>query len=137
MPELPAPTIWPILHYDDTTLARRFLIDAFGFRETIAVTDDDGDVIHCELRWPEGGALVFGSTKHTDGVHNAMRAGSSAVYVVTDDVDAVHDRAVRAGASVVQAPHDTTFGSGVATRAFTAADREGNLWTFGSYRGAS
>jgi uncharacterized glyoxalase superfamily protein PhnB len=65
-----------------------------------------------------------------------MRAGSSATYVVTDDVDGVHARAVAAGAEIVNAPHATAFGTGEETRVFTARDPEGNHWTFGTYRGA-
>jgi uncharacterized glyoxalase superfamily protein PhnB len=130
------PTVWPVLHYADTNAALRFLVDGFGFREALSVIDDDGDVVHAELRWPEGGAVVFGSTKHADGVHGGLRGGTAAVYVVSDDVDAVHARALGIGASIVEAPHETAFGSGVPTRAFTARDPEGNLWTFGTYRGA-
>ena len=100
------------------------------------VAGEDDEVVHAELRWPEGGAVVFGSTRHTDGIHGRMRAGTAASYVVADDVDVVHARAVRAGADIVEPPHETAFGSGVATRAFTARDPEGNLWTFGTYRGA-
>jgi uncharacterized glyoxalase superfamily protein PhnB len=132
----PEPTVWPVLHYDEPDRALRFLVEAFGFRVALAVRDEDGDVVHTELRWPAGGAVVFGSTRHTDGVHGALRPGTGAVYVVADDVDAIHERAVAAEADVVQPPHTTAFGSGVATRAFTARDPEGNLWTFGSYRGA-
>jgi uncharacterized glyoxalase superfamily protein PhnB len=124
-----------VLHYDDAATALRLLVDAFGFRAAAAVRDCDGDVIHAEMRWPEGGAVVFGATKHVDGVHGQMRAGSSACYVVTDDVDAVFERAVAANAEIVGRPHETAFGSGVPTRAFTARDREGNLWTFGTHRG--
>ncbi len=131
----PLPTVWPVLHYEDTSRAREFLVSAFGFREAIAVRGDDGGIIHAEMRWPEGGAIVFGSTRHTDGVHGAMRPGTGAAYVVTADVDAVHARAVRGGATIVEPPSDTTFGSGVRTRAFTAEDPERNLWTFGTYRG--
>jgi uncharacterized glyoxalase superfamily protein PhnB len=130
----PEPTVWPVLHYDDTAGALQFLTAAFGFRATVAVRDDDGDVVHAELRWPSGGAVVFGSTKHTDGVHGGMRPGVSAMYVVSDDVDAISERAVAAGAQIVQQPADTTFGSGARTRTFTARDPEGNLWTFGTYR---
>jgi uncharacterized glyoxalase superfamily protein PhnB len=133
---VPEPTVWPVLHYDDTAAALRFLVDALGFRAALVVPDDDGDVIHAEMRWPAGGAVVFGSTKHIDSVHGQMRAGTSASYVVTDDVDAVFERAVGANAEIVEPPHETTFGSGVPTRAFTARDPEGNLWTFGTYRGA-
>ncbi|BDM74754.1 hypothetical protein HEK616_82410 (plasmid) [Streptomyces nigrescens] len=41
-----------------------------------------------------------------------MRAGTSAVYVVSDEVDAVHRRVVDAGGEVLEAPHGTRFGSG-------------------------
>ncbi|MGI8730083.1 MAG: VOC family protein [Solirubrobacteraceae bacterium] len=130
------PTVWPVLHYEDPAGALRFLIDAFGFREALAVRDDDGDVVHAELRWPQGGAVVLGSTKHSEGVHGGIGARAGACYVVADDVDGVHRQAVRANAEIVERPHDTAFGSGVGTRAFTARDPEGNLWTFGTYRGA-
>jgi uncharacterized glyoxalase superfamily protein PhnB len=136
MPSPPAPTVWPVLHYDDTNAALDFLVEAFGFDAALAVRDHDGDVVHAELRWPAGGALVFGSTRHTDSVHGEMRAGASACYLVTNDPDAVFDRATAANAEIVEPPQETVFGSGVPTRAFTARDPEGNLWTFGTYRGA-
>jgi uncharacterized glyoxalase superfamily protein PhnB len=129
-------TVWPVLHYDDTNAALRFLVDAFGFRAALVARDDDGEVIHAEMRWPSGGALVFGSTKHAGGVHGELRSGTAACYVVADDPDAVFAQAAGAGAEIIEPPHETAFGSGVPTRAFTARDPERNLWTFGSYRGA-
>ncbi|HEX2264112.1 MAG TPA: hypothetical protein VHH52_10235 [Pseudonocardiaceae bacterium] len=33
----PAPTIWPCLSYSDERAAIRFLVDAFGFEETLVV----------------------------------------------------------------------------------------------------
>jgi uncharacterized glyoxalase superfamily protein PhnB len=128
--------VWPIPHHDKPAGALRFLVDAFRFRAAIAVDDDDGDPVHAEPRWPAGGTIVLGSTKHTGGVHGDMRAGTSAVYVVADDVDAVSQQAIAANAEIVQPPHQTAFGSAVPTRAVTAPDPEGNLWTFGTYRGA-
>jgi uncharacterized glyoxalase superfamily protein PhnB len=125
-----------VLHYDDAAAALIFLVDAFGFRVALAVPDADGEPIHAELRWPAGGAIVFGSTKHLDSVHGQMGAGTSACYVVTAEVDAVFGRAAAVGAEIIEQPHETTFGSGVPTRAFTARDPEGNLWTFGTYRGS-
>lgn len=135
MTSAPPTTVWPVLHYDDTNAALSFLVEALGFEAALAVRNDDGEVIHAEMHWPGGGALVFGSTKHVDSVHGAMQAGTSACYLVSDDVDSIFERAVAAGADIVEAPHATTFGSGVKTRAFTARDPEGNLWTFGGYRG--
>jgi uncharacterized glyoxalase superfamily protein PhnB len=51
--------------------------------------------------------------------------------VVADDIDALHARAVKAGAEITQDPHDTDYGS----RDFAARDPEGNRWSFGTYRG--
>jgi uncharacterized glyoxalase superfamily protein PhnB len=126
------PTVWPALRYDDAPGAVRFLVDVFGFREALVVPDDSGDVVHAELRWPEGGAVMLGSTKHTEGTHGEMKPGVSAVYVVTDDVDAVYARARTAGMDFPDELHDTDYGS----HTFTTRDPEGNLWTFGTYRGA-
>ena len=52
-------------------------------------------------------------------------------YVVTDEPDALYERAKAAGAEIIRAPHDTDYGS----RDFAARDPEGNRWSFGTYRG--
>src|SRR5262249_28968392 len=57
---------------------------------------------------------------------------SFGAYVVTDDPDGVHDRAVKAGAEIIMELHETDYGS----RDFAARDPEGNRWSFGTYRGA-
>jgi uncharacterized glyoxalase superfamily protein PhnB len=51
--------------------------------------------------------------------------------VVTDDTDKLYERAAAAGAEITREPFDTDYGS----RDFTARDPEGNLWSFGTYRG--
>lgn len=128
-------SVWPILHYDDTEAARRFLVDVVGFREAVVVRDDGGDIVHAELRWPAGGALLFGGTRHVDGVHAGLRA--AALYIATDDVDAVHERVQRDGGDIIRSPERTEFGAGGPAYAFTMLDTEGNMWTFGTYRGAA
>jgi uncharacterized glyoxalase superfamily protein PhnB len=50
---------------------------------------------------------------------------------VSDDVDALYERAKQAGAEITRELIDTDYGS----RDFTARDPEGNLWSFGTYRG--
>lgn len=127
------PTVWPALRYDDAPAALRFLVDVFGFREALVVPDDSGDITHAELRWPEGGAVMFGSTKHTEGGHEEMRSGVGFVYVVTDHVNDVYARAREGGAEVLRELEDTDFGS----HTFSVRDPEGNHWTFGTYRGAA
>ena len=73
---------------------------------------------------------MLGSQREGDDAW-PLRPGTFGAYVVVDDPDALHDRAVAAGAEIVQAPHDTDYGS----REFQAKDPEGNRWSFGSYRG--
>lgn len=128
----PLPTVWPALRYDDAPSALRFLVDVLGFREALVVPDDSGDIAHAELRWPEGGAVMLGSTKLRDSAQSAMTAGASSVYVVSDQVDAIYQRVRAAGATVTQELEDTDYGS----HTFTVRDPEGNLWTLGTYRGA-
>jgi uncharacterized glyoxalase superfamily protein PhnB len=53
------------------------------------------------------------------------------VYVVTDDPHAVFERALKAGAKVIREMRDEDYGS----TGFSVADPEGNLWSFGTYRG--
>ncbi|WP_374227556.1 VOC family protein [Streptomyces sp. AC627_RSS907] len=101
----------------------------------VAAPDEHGGIGHAEPCRPGGGALVFGSTRHTGGVHGRMRAGTSAVCVVGDDVDAVHRRVVDAGGEVLEAPHEARFGPGAAAYVCTVRDSEGNVWAFGTYRG--
>ncbi|WP_031506202.1 VOC family protein [Streptomyces megasporus] len=127
----PAPQVWPTLRARDARALIRFLTDAFGFEATIVVAD--GDVVHhAELAWPEGGGVMLGSVRDADDDPWPLEPGSFGAYVVTDDPDALFDRARGAGAQVVRAPYDTDHGS----RDFTVRDPEGNRWQFGTYRGA-
>ncbi|GAA4927826.1 VOC family protein [Actinoplanes utahensis] len=128
----PAPQVWPTVIANDARALIRFLVDVFGFEET--VVHGDGDIVHhCELSWPPGGGIMIGSVGGDPGnPWSRLPPGAFGAYVVTDDVDALHDRAAAAGAEIVRKLNDTDYGS----REFTARDPEGNLWSFGTYRGA-
>lgn len=133
MSEQPQPTVWPCLRYDDARAALKFLVNTVGFVEALVVTGDDGTtIVHAELRWPEGGAVMLGDTSVADGTHERMKPGASTIYVVSDQVDEVYQRVSASGATLLQDLHDTDYGS----HTFTATDPEGNMWTFGTYRGA-
>lgn len=126
------PTVWPALRYDDAPAAVRFLVDVLGFTETLVVPGEGGIIEHAELRWPEGGGVMLGSVREPDGVHDAMKPGTGAAYVVSDHVDEIHARVVAAEAEITAALHDTDYGS----HGFSLRDPEGNSWTIGTYRGA-
>lgn len=128
-----APMVWPALRYEDAPATISFLVEAFGFEEALVVPGaGEGVIEHAELRWSLGGGVMVGSTAYEDGAHALLPDGPSSVYVVTDDPDALFARATTAGAEVVQGLADEDYGS----RGFTVRDPEGNVWTFGTYRGA-
>lgn len=125
--------IWPVLTFRDAPAAVDFLEAAFGFERTaVYARDDDPTVIeHAELRWPEGGGVMFGTAGKDDSPFGRRAPGANAVYVVCTDPDGLFARAVDAGATVVRELTDEDYGS----RGFTVRDSEGNLWSFGTYAG--
>ncbi len=127
------PSVWPILAFRDARAAASFLVTAFGFEERAMYgRDDDPAVVeHGELRWPLGGGVMFGSAGKDDSEFGRRTPGDHSVYVVCDDPDGLFERATAAGAEVVRGLKDEDYGS----RGFTVRDQEGNLWSFGTYRG--
>ena len=124
-------TIWPCLNYNDAEAAIRFLVDAFGFEEALVVREESRPVAHAELRWPEGGGIMLGSALPEGNEFERMPTGTNSTYVVTTDPDALFARATAAGAEVVRGLQNEEYGS----RGFSVRDPEGNLWSFGTYRG--
>lgn len=127
----PAPQVWPSLRAHDARGLIRFLVEAFGFEETVVYGEGDR-VDHAQLSWPEGGGIMLGSVRPDSGDGGGpSHPGTFGAYVVTADPDAVHARAVAAGADITASPHETDYGS----RDFAARDPEGNRWSFGTYPG--
>ena len=50
-------------------------------------------------------------------------------YIIVSDVDAVFEKAQKAGAEITMKPKDEDYGG----RLFSCRDPEGHLWNFGSY----
>jgi uncharacterized glyoxalase superfamily protein PhnB len=128
----PAPRVWPTLRAHDARALISFLVEAFGFTETVVYGDGDS-VSHAELSWPPGGGIMLGAGRGAADDEGPQALGGLSAYAVTDEPDVVFARAVARGAVVVTEPHDTDYGS----REFSVRDPEGNRWSFGSYRGAS
>jgi uncharacterized glyoxalase superfamily protein PhnB len=123
--------IYPSLRYRDARAAIDFLERAFGFEVHASMEDDEGVIGHAELRWPEGGGVMLGTADRPDSEFSRVGVGCGSCYVVTDDPDGVFARATGHGAEVVRGLVDEDYGS----RGFTVRDPEGNLWSFGTYRG--
>jgi uncharacterized glyoxalase superfamily protein PhnB len=117
--------IAPYLLYEDTAAAIDFLTSAFGFDETMRMTDDEGRVSHAELRLGDDSVMLgypgedYKSPKKAD-----HRSGLVHVYV--DDVDAHFERAKAAGAEIITEPSDQEYGD----RRYDTYDLEGQFWSF-------
>ncbi|MEU8775250.1 VOC family protein [Streptomyces sp. NPDC048606] len=123
------PSIYPTLLYRDAKTAIRQLTDAFGFERVAVYEGEDGSVMHAELSYGNG-AVMLGSKGRGGRFDEAMEgAGTTGVYVVVDDVDAHHRRAVEHGVEILMEPTDQEYGS----RDYMARDAEGNVWSFGTY----
>lgn len=125
------PNIFPALRYDDAEAALTWLRDAFGFTEHAIHRGDDGTIHHAELQLGAG-MIMLGQHRQDDWMDgNTADPMTSPIgmYVVIDDPDALHARAVAAGATIVRGLTDQDYGS----RDFSARDFEGNLWSFGTY----
>jgi len=118
----------PTYRYRDAHAAIEFLERAFGFERVNVFPADGGPVVdHAELRFGDGW-IMLGSVRD-GGAELSAAPGTGTAYVVADDVDALHQRAVAAGADIVRELADMDYGS----REFAARDPEGNVWSFGTY----
>ncbi|MEV6807585.1 VOC family protein [Streptomyces sp. NPDC017248] len=123
------PSVYPTLLYADAKAAIRQLTTALGFTELTVYETEDGTVLHAELV-QGGGAVMIGSRGRGGPFDTALAdAGPAGVYVVVDDVDAHHERAVAHGVEILMPPTDQDYGS----RDYLARDVEGNVWSFGTY----
>jgi uncharacterized glyoxalase superfamily protein PhnB len=128
----PAKTVWPTLIYADAPAAIRLLVDVLGFEESIVVRGEDPGVVeHAQLRWPEGGGIMLGTADRDGNVFSQRPLGCGSTYVVTDEPDKLYDRARGADLEVLRELRDEDYGGS----GFSVRDPEGNVWSFGSYRG--
>jgi uncharacterized glyoxalase superfamily protein PhnB len=126
--------IWAAVYYHDALAGIRFLVEVFGFEEQLVVTGPDGrSVVHSQLRWPEGGVVQVG-TYDPDNVYS-LRPGEQSLYVITADPDSVWQRCVGVGLEVIRPPAAAAYDPGGTV--FSVRDREGNIWSFGTYAGES
>lgn len=129
----PAPTVWPTLGFTDIAAAFRLITEGFGFVVTTQNHAADGTLDHAEARWPDGGGIMF-SSRGKLGVWGTL--GPQGVYVAVADaatVDAIWNRLQGwDGLEVINALEDADYGS----HTFGVRDGDGNLWSFGTYRGA-
>lgn len=125
----PIADVIPSLGYRDAPAAIKYLQDVFGLVPQLVVPGDGGTIAHAQLGWGNGCVMLGSAIDRGDGQFNLV-AGGSSLYLIVDDVDGHHARAVAAGAEIVRELRDEEYGG----RGYVARDPEGNQWCFGSYR---
>lgn len=126
----------PCLRYRDAPKAIEWLCAVFGFEQHLVVANDDGSIAHAQLIL-NGGMLMLGSVTNNENEYGQLIKQPDEIngletqspYLVVADTDAVHQRALAAGAVMVIDIKDEDYGG----RGFSCRDLEGHLWNVGSY----
>ena len=127
-------TVIPALRYLNAPAAIEWLCNVIGFTRHAVYEGENGTIGHAELTL-NGGMIMLGSAKN-DEFGRRFKSPDEldgmetlSAYIVVNDVDAVHARAVAAGAPIVRPLQDTPYGS----REFGLRDPEGHSWSIGTY----
>jgi uncharacterized glyoxalase superfamily protein PhnB len=127
-------TIIPALRYRNAPAAIDWLCRVFGFERHAVYEGPNGTIGHAELTL-NGGMVMLGSAKDDEyGSRFKLPEElggmeSRSAYIVVENADAAHARAVAAGAVVIRPLQDTPYGS----REFAVRDPEGHSWSVGTY----
>ena len=133
MPESRSSVI-PALRYRNAPAAIEWLCGVIGFSRHAVYEGENGTIGHAELAL-NGGMIMLGSAKDDEHSHRFKSPDeldgveTRSVYIVVPDADAVHARAVAAGATIVRPLQNTNYGS----REFAVRDPEGHTWSLGTY----
>jgi uncharacterized glyoxalase superfamily protein PhnB len=120
--------LYAYLSYVDASGALRWL-EAVGFEVVRRQDGDDGRVLHAEVRF--GDVVLMVASNDAAYVRPPLlgRSTGQGLYLLVDEVDQIHRRAVEAGGRSVFPPEDTEWG----TRRARVLDPEGVEWSFGTY----
>jgi len=123
----PTPRVTPYLLYEDVNAALDWLTKAFGLRENSRMAGSDGKVRHAEMLVGPDGMVLMGwpGAEYRNPKHLGQH--TQYLYVAVEDgIDEHFERAVRAGAVVLERPADQPYGA----RRYGVEDPEGHRWYF-------
>ena len=127
----------PMIAYEDGAAALDWLAAAFGFHERTRMTGKDGRISHAEMEAGDGLIMLASPTpdyegprRHRVGCEPARKWSSmpwviDGVLVYIEDVVAHHERAKKAGATILSEPESDAHGL-----RYRAEDIEGHRWMF-------
>jgi uncharacterized glyoxalase superfamily protein PhnB len=124
--------LFAYLSYRDAPAAIDWL-ERIGFEVTTRQLREDGSVQHAELRLGEAVVMLASDDAGYTVPPLIERSTGAGLYVLVEDVGAIHRAALAAGATEVLAPETTEWG----TERARVLDPEGHEWSFGTYEPGS
>jgi PhnB protein len=124
------PRVMPYLCVDGASAAIDFYSAVFGATERMRMPTPDGKVAHAELQF--GDSVVALSDEYPElGARSPTAFGGSPVTmsIYVEDVDAVFERALKAGAKALRPVEDQFYGD----RSGQFEDPFGHRWSVGTH----
>lgn len=116
-----------LLVYDDLAAAHDYLVRVYGLEPGRVERDDGGHPVYAEVRAGDRTIMLH----HVGPGYQSPRslgAVSGMTAISVDSADEHYASAVSAGADIIAAPADRSYG----VREYTARDLEGHWWCFSS-----
>lgn len=118
-------TVTPYLACADAAQAIAFYKKAFGAKELLRVPGPGGKIGHAELRIGDSRVMLADEYREMDFLGPLSRGGSAVhLHIYMPNADKVVERAVEAGAKVVQPLEDKFYGD----RTGSVQDPFGHVW---------
>lgn len=118
-------TVTPYLACADAAQAIAFYKKAFGAKELLRVPGPGGKIGHAELRIGDSRVMLADEYREMDFLGPLSRGGSAVhLHIYMPNADKIVERAVKAGARVVQPLEDKFYGD----RTGSVQDPFGHVW---------
>jgi PhnB protein len=122
-------SINPSIVVDNAAKALQFYADAFGAKETYRLPMGD-KIGHAEIQIGDSRLMLSDEMPAWGALGPKSRGGATGSFVIyVPDADAAVERAVKAGAKIVQPVEDQFWGD----RAGTVVDPFGHKWMLGTH----
>ena len=124
-------TLTPYLHVPCSATAIDFYAKAFGAQELMRVPGPGGAVMHAEVQVGDSRIMMADENPEWGNKSPKTLGGTTAGYCLyVENCDAVFDRAVAAGATVMKPVADQFYGD----RSGTVVDPFGHVWTLATHK---
>ena len=122
-------SVIPVRVYQDIEAAHDFLVRTFGFTSGGLHRDEEGTVVHAEVRAGDCPIWLHRvTTEHRMASPKGTTGSHGGLEVIVPNVDAHFARAKAAGARIDSGPSDQDYG----LREYGARDTEDHRWWFSS-----